>query len=111
MLKAAAHRPGTFTSKLAASHPVIVVSGPAEEDTDDTDNVIVERHWDNQLQYLLAVSGKSFYIGGTIPITFTLLPLAKVKIHRIMVYLEGVSFLLSFDPENSVNQRVYCRED
>lgn len=92
-LRATAHRPGTFKSKLTASREVIMIACPLEEDTEDTENIVVERHWDQQLQYLISISGRSFYIGGTVPVTFTLMPLAKVKIHRVSVFIEGVRFL------------------
>ena len=68
-----------------------MVSCPIVDDTEDSENIIVERHWDEQLQYLISISGRSFYIGGTIPVSFTLLPLAKVKIHKIFVCIEGSS--------------------
>lgn len=87
-LRATAHRPGTFKSKLTASREVIMIACPMEEDTEDTENIVVERHWDQQLQYLISISGRSFYIGGTVPVTFTLMPLAKVKIHRVSVFIE-----------------------
>ncbi|KAF9012533.1 hypothetical protein BDQ17DRAFT_1344100 [Cyathus striatus] len=87
-LRAVVHRPGAFKSKLVATREVIMIACPTEDDTEDTENIIVERHWDQQLQYLISISGRSFYIGGTIPITFTMLPLAKMKIHRISVYVE-----------------------
>ncbi|KAG5647089.1 hypothetical protein DXG03_001459 [Asterophora parasitica] len=88
-LRATVHRPGAFRGKFAAHREVTVITGPTEDDTEDTDNIIVERHWDHQLQYLISISGRSFYIGGTIPITFTLMPLAKIKIHRLSIYIEG----------------------
>ncbi|KAG6841423.1 hypothetical protein C0991_011317 [Blastosporella zonata] len=87
-LRAVVHRPGAFKSKLAAHREVIVIPSPTEDDTEDSENIIVERHWDQQLQYLISVSGRSFYIGGTLPITFTLMPLAKMKVHRISVFIE-----------------------
>ncbi|KAH7921014.1 hypothetical protein BV22DRAFT_1097220 [Leucogyrophana mollusca] len=87
-LKAEVHRPGAFKSKLTASREVLVVASPGEEDTEDTDNIIVERQWDSQLQYLIAVSGRSFPIGGVMPITLTIMPLTKAKVHRISVYLD-----------------------
>ncbi|KAF8967977.1 hypothetical protein BDZ97DRAFT_1755710 [Flammula alnicola] len=87
-LKANVHRPGTFKPKMTATRDVIVIACPTEEDTEDTENILVERQWEQQLQYLIAVSGRSFYIGGTMPVTFTLMPLAKVKIHRLSVYIE-----------------------
>ena len=61
----------------------------SDDDTEDTENIIVERFWDNQLQYLLSISGRMFHIGGTIPIHMSFLPMAKMKIHRLSVILEG----------------------
>jgi hypothetical protein len=94
-LRATVHRPGTFTPKLTASREVLVILCPTEDDTEATENITVERHWENHLQYLISVSGRAFFIGGTIPITITLLPLAKVKIHRIAVQIEGMNKTLS----------------
>lgn len=86
------HRPGAFRAKYTATREVIIVSSPTEEDTEESENIIVERLWEQQLQYLIAISGRSFYIGGALPITFTLLPMAKAKVYRVAVYLEGTSF-------------------
>jgi hypothetical protein len=66
-----------------------VISTPGDEDTEETENIIIERYWESQLQYLISISGRSFYIGGTIPLYFTMMPIAKVKVHRISVYIEG----------------------
>ncbi|EAU91611.1 cyclin binding protein [Coprinopsis cinerea okayama7 len=87
-LNATVHRPGVLKQKLAISREVTVVTCPTDEDTEDTENIIVERHWEHQLQYLISISGKSFYIGGTVPVSFALLPLAKIKVYRLMVYIE-----------------------
>jgi hypothetical protein len=87
-LKASVHRPGAFKSKLSASRNLTVVAYPPEDITEETENIIVERQWNDQLQYLIAISGKSFHIGGTIPVSFSLMPLAKMKVHRISVLLE-----------------------
>jgi hypothetical protein len=95
-LKANVHRPGTFSSKMTATREVITVACPRQEDTEDIENIIVERHWDQQMQYLISVSGKSFYIGGIVPVTFTLLPLTKVNVYRLSVILEGKSAITLF---------------
>ncbi|KIL68755.1 hypothetical protein M378DRAFT_196178 [Amanita muscaria Koide BX008] len=89
-LKAVVHRPGAFKSKLTATREVTVVACPIDDNTEESENLLVERHWDNQLQYLISVSGTSFCIGGTIPISLTFLPLAKVRIHKIVVSIEGL---------------------
>jgi hypothetical protein len=88
-LRATVHRPGTFTSKLGATREVLVINSPTEDEHEDLEHIVVERHWDQQLQYLISVSGRSFFIGGSLPITLTLMPLAKIKIHQIHVFIEG----------------------
>ncbi|KAF7296100.1 Arrestin-C domain-containing protein [Mycena kentingensis (nom. inval.)] len=87
-LKANVHRPGALTSRMTASRDVMIVAAPTEDDAEETENVVVERHWEQQLQYLISISGRSFPIGGTIPVSLTLMPMAKVKIYRMTVLLE-----------------------
>ncbi|KAI0061210.1 hypothetical protein BV25DRAFT_807582 [Artomyces pyxidatus] len=87
-LKASVHRPGAFTTKLMASRDVILVASPSEDDTEDTENIVVERFWDDQMQYLLSISGRMFSIGGTIPIDVSFLPMSKMKLYRLSVSLD-----------------------
>ncbi|KAG1746469.1 hypothetical protein EDB19DRAFT_1689776 [Suillus lakei] len=87
-LKAEVHRPGAFTPKLTAQREVLVVAAPCEEDTEDSENTIIERQWESQLQYLIAISGRRFPTGGTIPIDLTIMPFTKAKVHRISVYID-----------------------
>jgi hypothetical protein len=89
-LRAFVHRPGTFHTKLSAERDVIIVTCPTEDDTEDSESIIVERNWDQQMQYLISISGRVFFIGGTIPISIVLMPMDKVKVHRITVYIEGM---------------------
>lgn len=104
-LKATVHRPGAFTPKLSATREVILVASPSEDNRDDTDNATIERFWENQLQYILSVSGRVFPIGGTVPITLTLLPMAKVKIFKVLVQLEGnVIYLISLNIITQINR-------
>jgi hypothetical protein len=37
---------------------VVVVATPSEDDTEDTETIVVERSWEDQMQYLLLVSGQ-----------------------------------------------------
>lgn len=60
-LKATVHRPGTFKTKLTNAREVVVVASPSEDDTEDTESIVVERSWDDQMQYLLVVSGKCIH--------------------------------------------------
>ena len=94
-LKAVAHRPGTFKSKLSASQEVTVVASPGEDDTEDTESIIVERQWDDQMQYLISISGRSFFIGGTIPINLTFAPWTKMKIFKLSLVIEGTHYVIS----------------
>lgn len=68
---------------------VTVVACPSEDDTEDTESIIVERQWDMQMQYLIAISGRSFAIGGSIPFSITFVPWTKMKVFRLSIVIEG----------------------
>ncbi|KAJ7272081.1 hypothetical protein B0H12DRAFT_678268 [Mycena haematopus] len=87
-LKANVHRPGTFAARMHAVRQVLVIAAPMEDDTEELEPIVVERHWEQQLQYLISISGRSFPIGGVVPITLTMMPISKVKIHRVSIVLE-----------------------
>ena len=90
-LKAQVHRPGAFKAKLTAVRDVIVISYPVQDDTEENDAVVVERQWEGQMQYIISIASRMFYIGGIVPVQFTIMPMAKVKIYRLAVFLEGRS--------------------
>lgn len=81
-------RAGTWSSNLTASTEVIFIACPGEDDTEEIESIVVEREWDDRLRYLLSLSGKSFPIGGTMPLQLTLMPLSKMSIYRLSVILE-----------------------
>jgi hypothetical protein len=81
-----------FTSKLIATREVQVVSIPAETGVEITD-VLIERIWGDQLHYLLETSQKVFAIGGSFHVKMSLMPLAKVQVHKLAVNLEGQELL------------------
>lgn len=90
-LKAVVHRPGALTSKLVATREVTLVASPAEDDTEETHPIIVERQWDDQLRYLIGLSGRSFVMGSRVPFSLTMIPMEKCKIYKLSVFLEGGS--------------------
>lgn len=94
-LRASVHRPGAFKSKLTITKEITVVAGPGEDDTDDTENIIVERQWDDQMQYHIVVSGRTFILGGSLPLTVTFIPWTKMKVMRVSVVIEGVYITVS----------------
>ncbi|KAK7056742.1 hypothetical protein VNI00_002459 [Paramarasmius palmivorus] len=80
-----------FSSNITTTHPVLVVSSPSPSmscPSADEDLIVVERSWEDQLQYMISISGRSFHVGGRIPISFSLVPLRGIKIHRVGVTLE-----------------------
>ncbi|KAG8934851.1 hypothetical protein FRC01_014017 [Tulasnella sp. 417] len=87
-IRAQATRAGTFASKLVANTEVTVISCPGADDLEESESIIVEREWDNNLRYLISLSGKSFPLGGAMPLQLTLMPLSKICIYRLGVILE-----------------------
>ena len=41
-----------------------MISSPQEDDLEETENIVVERQWEEQLRYQVALSGKAFPIGS-----------------------------------------------
>ncbi|KAI0306930.1 hypothetical protein B0F90DRAFT_1683622 [Multifurca ochricompacta] len=87
-LVAKVRRPGVFSSKLTATREVQVISIPAEADVDMTGDVLIERSWDDQLQYFFQISGKVFAIGSSFNIKMSFMPLAKIQIYKLAIDLE-----------------------
>lgn len=57
-LKATVHRAGALTSNLTAISEVVLVSCPGQDDTEDSESIVVERFWETQMRYHIALSGK-----------------------------------------------------
>ncbi|WVR08168.1 hypothetical protein IAU60_005214 [Kwoniella sp. DSM 27419] len=87
-LKATVVRVGALTSNLTEDMEITMIAQPQEDDMEESENVIVERQWEEQMRYQITLGGKAFPISGTIPISIRLMPLLKCKIHRITVALE-----------------------
>ncbi|KAK8849580.1 hypothetical protein IAR55_004915 [Kwoniella newhampshirensis] len=87
-LKASVVRVGALTPNLTEDMEITMIATPQEDDMEETENVIVERQWEEQMRYQITLGGKAFPIAGTIPISIRLMPLLKCKIHRLTVALE-----------------------
>jgi hypothetical protein len=57
-IKASVQRAGALTPNLSAETEVQLIACPGEDDLEETDSIIVERFWETQLRYLVALSGK-----------------------------------------------------
>ena len=63
-LKATVVRAGALTTNLVEDLEVVMIATPQEDDLEETENVIVERQWEEQMRYQIALHGKAFPIGG-----------------------------------------------
>lgn len=85
-LEAVIDRAGAFKPNLHGTKEVNVVRVPDQMSLETSEPISISRQWEDQLYYDIMISGKSFPIGGRIPIAFKLTPLAKVQIHKIKVF-------------------------
>jgi hypothetical protein len=92
-LVAKVRRPGVFTPNLTATREVHVVSLPADADVDTAGEIQIERPWDDQLQYLFRVSRKTFAIGASFNVKVVFMPLAKVRMYKFVIDIEGKQLL------------------
>lgn len=63
-LKATVVRVGALIPNLVEHTEVIMIATPQEDDLEETENVLVERQWEEQMRYQIVLSGKAFPIGG-----------------------------------------------
>ncbi|CAK7223195.1 hypothetical protein SBRCBS47491_005127 [Sporothrix bragantina] len=80
-------RAGAFKPNLHGHKEVSVIRVPDQMSLETVEPISISRMWEDQLHYDIVVSGKSFPIGGRIPIAFKLTPLAKVQLHKLKVYI------------------------
>lgn len=57
-LKATVHRAGALTPNLSAMSEITLVSCPGQDDTEESESIVVERFWETQMKYHIALSGK-----------------------------------------------------
>ncbi|KAL7270582.1 hypothetical protein RUND412_006703 [Rhizina undulata] len=86
-LEGTIERPGAFRPNLVGKKDVVLIRIPAETSLECTEPIAISRTWEDQLHYDIVISGKSFPLGGTIPVAFKLTPLAKVRCHRIKIFI------------------------
>ena len=89
-LKATVHRPGAFTPRMETVRTINVIATPSDDTTEDVESVTVNKTWEDQMVYYLSIVGRAFPIGSKIPIQLTFMPLAKVKIHRVSIAIDGM---------------------
>jgi hypothetical protein len=82
-------RPGLLVPSLTAERLVGVCVGPGDEHLQDMEPVTIERQWEHNAHGLLTVFGRTFVEGRAIPLSIKLVPLDKVKLDRIDVFLDG----------------------
>ncbi|KAF3908537.1 hypothetical protein ABW21_db0206838 [Orbilia brochopaga] len=86
-LEAVIERAGAFRPNLVGKKDVVLIRCPADTSLEQVEPIAISRNWEDQLHYDIVISGKSFPMGSQIPIAFKLTPLAKVRCHRIKIYV------------------------
>jgi len=83
-----------------------MVATPQEDDLEETENILVERQWEDQMRYLIALSVKAFTIGGLAsPISIRIMPMSKCKIFRISAAIEGWYMEASLDARHATDKQ------
>ncbi|KAG9235884.1 hypothetical protein BJ875DRAFT_503739 [Amylocarpus encephaloides] len=103
-LEAVIERSGTFKPDLQGFKEIPVIRSPSEDSLELVEPISISRKWEDQLQYEIMISGKSFPLGSKIPIAFKLTPLAKVQVHKIKI-------LVSENIEYFTNNKRVTRKD
>lgn len=81
-------RVGAFKPNLTGRLPVEVVRIPSDNSVEENEPIVIERDWEDQLQYEIVVGSKAIVLDLYVPLVFRFIPLyGKVALHRIRVYL------------------------
>ncbi|GMF54461.1 unnamed protein product [[Candida] boidinii] len=64
----------------------LLVLAPSQESSEESEPIVINRDWEDQLKYEIVVSSKTVILNSYLPIAFKLVPLNKIKIHRIRIY-------------------------
>lgn len=91
LLEGSIERPGTFRSKVSGRHTVVFVRCPSDNNIEINEPIAISKPWEDQLLYDIVISGKAFPIGTRVPIAIKLIPLAKIELHRVRVYITETS--------------------
>lgn len=87
-LEATAERSGTFRSNLVGRREIPIIRAAGPSNLESSEPISISKDWEDQLHYEIAVGGKSFSIGSSIPVSMRLVPLSKsIKCHRVRVYV------------------------
>lgn len=86
-------RYGAFKSNISTSLPLKIVRAPSDESVEDTEPIAISRDWEDQLHYDIVIASKSIILNAYIPVAFKLIPLDKIKLHRIRIFItENVEY-------------------
>lgn len=80
-------RVGAFKSNISTTLPVRIIRAQSEESVEDSEPIAISRDWEDQLHYDIVIATKAIILNAYIPVAFKLVPLDKIKMHRIRIYL------------------------
>jgi len=72
---------------LVARRALNIIRSPFEFSSEENEPIIIDKDWENRLQYDIVISSKQVILNSYLPISFRLIPLEKIKIHRLRVYV------------------------
>lgn len=86
-LEAMIERSGKFKQNLYGKRMINVVRAPFQDSVEENQPIIINREWENRLQYDIVIYSKQVVLNSYLPISFRMIPLEKVKVHRLRVYM------------------------
>lgn len=96
-LEATVERYGTFKPNVVGRKDIKLVRAASLNNVETSEPITVSKDWEDQMHYDIVVGGKAFPLGTHIPIAMKFTPFAKVKCHRIRIYV-------------TENVEYYCRD-
>ncbi|KAL5598669.1 hypothetical protein BROUX41_003417 [Berkeleyomyces rouxiae] len=101
-------RPGPFKPNVHGFRDISIIRLPDMLSLEVTEPVAIRKCWEDQLYYEMVLSGRTFPIGGRLPITLKLQPLDKrVQLLKVRVYIsESIEYISKYlDPHTNLMVR------
>ncbi|ONH70115.1 Arrestin-related trafficking adapter 3 [Cyberlindnera fabianii] len=80
-------RYGAFKSNITTKLPITIIRAQSDDSVEDSEPIAISRDWEDQLHYDIIIASKAVVLNAYIPVAFKLVPLDKIKLHRIRIYM------------------------
>ncbi|CCF55786.1 hypothetical protein KAFR_0A03510 [Kazachstania africana CBS 2517] len=98
-----------FNSKSVKLLPITIIRSPSDTSIEENEPIIINKDWKSKIFYNIVIHSKICILDGFLPISITMIPMDKVIVHRVRVWItETINYHSTKDP--SLHRSAATRE-